>query len=77
MEKYGYPELTPEIKNQILGLNAARLFGIDVDEARKAIRADKLTQLKEEYRLNPAPSNTQYGWVWVGNDPPTVPVGPG
>src|SRR6185436_13088281 len=26
MEKYKYPELTDEIKNQILGLNAAKLF---------------------------------------------------
>ena len=31
MEKYKYPELTDEIKNQILGLNAAKLFGIDVE----------------------------------------------
>src|SRR5439155_18079229 len=27
MEKYKYPELTDEIKNQVLGLNAAKLFG--------------------------------------------------
>jgi hypothetical protein len=31
--------------------------------------------LREEYRKNPTPSNTQYGWVWVGGDrEPTVPV---
>jgi predicted TIM-barrel fold metal-dependent hydrolase len=77
MEKYGYPELTTHVKNQILGLNAARLFGIDVNEARKAIRTDKLTQIREEYRRNPAPSNTQYGWVWVGDGTPNIPVGPG
>jgi predicted TIM-barrel fold metal-dependent hydrolase len=76
MKKYGYPELTDEIKNQILGLNAAKLFGIDVKAKRQAIKADKLTRLKEDYRKNPSPSNTQYGWVWVedGRDP-TVPVG--
>jgi uncharacterized protein len=75
-KKYGYSDLTDEIKNQILGLNAAKLFGIDVKAKRQAIKADKLTRLKEEYRRNPAPSNTQYGWVWVGEDqPPTVPVG--
>ncbi len=76
MEKYKYPELTDEIKNQILGLNAAKLFGIDVKAKRQAIKADKLTQLREEYRKQPAPSNTQYGWVWVEDGrEPTVPVG--
>jgi predicted TIM-barrel fold metal-dependent hydrolase len=76
MEKYKYAELTEAVKDQILGLNAAKLFGVDPKAKRQAIKADKLTQLKEEYRRNPAPSNTQYGWVWVedGGDP-TVPVG--
>jgi predicted TIM-barrel fold metal-dependent hydrolase len=75
VEKYKYPELTDAVKDQILGLNAARLFGVDPKAKRQAIKADKLTQLREEYRRNPAPSNTQYGWVWVGGDEPTVPVG--
>src|SRR5437016_3378338 len=75
-EKYKYPELTDEVKNQIFGLNAARLFGVDVKARRQAIKADKLTLLREQYRQDPAPSNTQYGWVWVGDDQePTVPVG--
>jgi predicted TIM-barrel fold metal-dependent hydrolase len=76
MKKHGYAELTDEVKNQILGLNAAKLFGIDVKEKRKAIKADKLTRLKDEYRRDPSPSNTQYGWVWVEDGrEPTVPVG--
>jgi predicted TIM-barrel fold metal-dependent hydrolase len=76
MQKYKYPALTEEIKNQIFGLNAAKLLGIDPKAKRQAIKADKLTQLKEEYRQNPQPSNTQYGWVWVedGHEP-TIPVG--
>lgn len=76
MDKFKYPELTDAVKDQILGLNAAKLFGVDPKAKRQAIKADKLTQLKEEYRKNPQPSNTQYGWVWVedGRDP-TVPVG--
>ena len=45
MDKYKYPELTDEIKNQILGLNAAKLFGIDRegeaagDQGRQAVAA--------------------------------------
>jgi len=76
MKKYGYSELTAEIKNKILGLNAAKLFGINVEDARKAIKTDKLTMLKEEYRKNPEPSNTQFGWVWTGDvKDATTPVG--
>ena len=76
MERYRYPQLTDEIKNQIFGLNAARLFGVNVQAQRRAIQADRLTQLRDERRQNPAPSNTQYGWLWVddGRDP-TLPVG--
>jgi predicted TIM-barrel fold metal-dependent hydrolase len=76
IEKYKYPPLTDEVKNQILGLNAARLFGLDPKAKRQAIKADKLTRLREEYRRDPAPSNTQYGWVWVEDgQEPTIPVG--
>ena len=37
----------------------------------QAIKADKLTRLREEYQRDPAPSNTQYGSVWVedGHEP--------
>jgi uncharacterized protein len=78
IDKHGYPELTDAVKGQILGLNAARLFGVDPKAARTAIKADRLSQLREQYRQQPAPSNTQYGWVWVedGNEP-TLPVGAG
>jgi hypothetical protein len=76
IEKHKYPELTDAVKNQIFGLNAAKLFGIDPAAKRSAIKADKLTDLRRDYRQNPSPSNTQYGWVWVDDDrEPTVPVG--
>jgi predicted TIM-barrel fold metal-dependent hydrolase len=75
IEKYKYPQLTKATKDKILGLNAAKLFGIDPKAKRKAIKADKLTKLREEFRQHPMPSNTQYGWVWVGDKKPTVPVG--
>jgi predicted TIM-barrel fold metal-dependent hydrolase len=75
-EKFKYPELTDEVKNKILGLNAAKLFGIDVKAARNLIKADKLTRLKEEYQRDPHPTNTQYGWVWTSDgNQPTIPIG--
>jgi predicted TIM-barrel fold metal-dependent hydrolase len=78
MEKYKYPELTDAVKEQIFGLNAARVFGVDPKASRQAIKADKLTRLREEYLRDPSPSNTQYGWVWVEDGrEPTIPVGEG
>jgi hypothetical protein len=77
VEKFGYAELTPAIKNQIFGLNAARILGVDPHMKRRAVQADKLSQIKREYRGNALPSNTQYGWVWVDErgKEPTTPVG--
>jgi predicted TIM-barrel fold metal-dependent hydrolase len=77
MDKFKYPQLTNTIKNQILGLNAARLFNVNVKAQRQAIQSDNLTKLCQEYRQNPYPSNTQFGWIWVderGREP-TAPVG--
>jgi len=75
MKKHEYAELTDKVKEQILGLNAAKLFGVDPKAAWKAIKTDKLSLLREEYRKDARPSNTQYGWVWVGEGEPTAPVG--
>ena len=76
IDKHQYPELTGEIKDKILGLNAAKLFGIDPAANRQAIKTDKLSDLRRDYRRNPTPSNTQYGWVWLEDGrQPTVPVG--
>lgn len=63
--KYGYKQLTPEIKAKIFGLNAARIYKIDVKAKRAAIKNDQIEQLRSEYLENPRPANTQYGWVWV------------
>jgi predicted TIM-barrel fold metal-dependent hydrolase len=45
-DRYGYPALTPEIKQKVLGLNAARLFGIDPVAQRCALATDPLTGAK-------------------------------
>ena len=44
-ERYGYPELTAEVKAKILGRNAARIYGIDLTAARHA--RDDLDWLRE------------------------------
>jgi uncharacterized protein len=63
--KFGYKQLTPEIKAKVFGLNAARIYKIDVNQKRNAIKNDQIAQLKQEYLENPSPSNTQFGWIWT------------
>ena len=47
-ERYGYPALTPEIKAKVLGLNAARLHGLDPAKGR--CRFDKAELQDVRYR---------------------------
>ena len=45
-ERYGYPELTHRLKAKILGLNAARVYGVDPERARAAARGDDLSWVR-------------------------------
>ena len=42
-QRYGYPEITPEMKRKVLGLNAARLYGVTPD-------VTKYTEVPDDYR---------------------------
>ena len=62
--RLGYAPLTPGVKTQILGLNAARLYGLDPKARRDPVPADFVSRLKAAYLdEGPRPSLTQYGWV--------------
>jgi hypothetical protein len=60
-ERYGYPALTPERKAKIFGLNAARVYKLDLDELRRAQTSDAVTRIREEYANTPRPSHQTYG----------------
>jgi hypothetical protein len=63
-EKFGYQKLTKEDKAKIFGLNAAKLYGIDVKAQRKALPDDTLSRLKAEYAENGGMrDNAAHGWV--------------
>jgi hypothetical protein len=49
-ERFGYPELTPEIKARILGGNAARVYGIDLAQARATAEGDDLAWVRAAAR---------------------------
>jgi ribosomal protein L13E len=44
IDGYGFPPLTEEVKRKILGLNAARLLGIDVDTLTKQTARDEFAK---------------------------------
>lgn len=59
-ERYGYPEITPEIRAKIFGLNAAAAYGIDVAQAL-ARRRDELGRRRAVYRERPNPAFATWG----------------
>ena len=64
IDKHGYAPLTRAAKEQIFGLNAARVFGVDVTAKRNEIPKDYLTRIKMAYLdEGAAPSHHWYGWV--------------
>jgi len=64
IEKHQYQSLTREVKARIFGLNAARVFGIDVVATRNAVPKDYIGRLRMSYlEEGPEPSHRLYGWV--------------
>jgi predicted TIM-barrel fold metal-dependent hydrolase len=64
IEKQGYLRLTREVKGKIFGLNAARVFGIDVTAKRNEVPKDYLARMRMSYlEEGPEPSHRLYGWV--------------
>jgi predicted TIM-barrel fold metal-dependent hydrolase len=49
-ERHGYAELTDAVKRKVFGLNAAQLYGQDVDATRCALDADQLAASKPAYQ---------------------------
>ena len=64
VDAHGYQPLTRQVKEQIFGLNAARLFSVDVKAKRNELPKDYLSQMKMAYLdEGPTPSHRFYGWI--------------
>jgi uncharacterized protein len=64
-KRFGYSPLTTAVKRKILGLNAARLYGVDPEARRNPLPGDyvdRLRRLSAEAGFGER-SNLQYGWV--------------
>lgn len=63
-EKFGYEKLSKQDKANIFGLNAAKIYGIDVNQRLKALPVDSLSQLKTTYLEGGGQrDNAAQGWV--------------
>ena len=63
-EKFGYAKITKEDKRKIFGLNAARVYGVDVKEKRNAFPKDALERLKTSYLDQGGHrDHAPHGWV--------------
>ncbi len=64
VQKHGYAALTRPVKEQIFGMNAARVFGVDVNAKRNELPKDYVSRMKMAYLdEGGAPSHRWYGWV--------------
>lgn len=64
VERSRYAPLTRSVKAQIFGLNAAHIFGVDVNAKRNEIPKDYLSRMKMAYLAEGAfPSHRWYGWI--------------
>ena len=63
-EKFGYQKLTKDDKAKIFGLNAAKLYKVDVEAKRNPLPSEALTKFKVAYKeAGGQPSNKYPGWV--------------
>ncbi len=60
-DKYNYPALDAVQKQKVFGLNAASVYGVDVDAIKRKTELDPVGATKAEYLETPNPSHQTYG----------------
>jgi uncharacterized protein len=60
-DKYGYPEITPQLRAKIFGLNAAKVYKISAEEVKMRVRGDKVARERLAYMERPEPHYMTYG----------------
>lgn len=59
--KYGYPEITPQLRAKIFGLNAAKVYSISAEEVKRYTRRDRIAHERLAYLEHPEPHFLTYG----------------
>ncbi len=60
-EQHGYPEITPELRAKVFGLNAIKPYGISMNEVIQRAANDLISTDRLAYRQNPNPHFRTYG----------------
>jgi predicted TIM-barrel fold metal-dependent hydrolase len=60
-ERYSYPTISYEARNSIFGLNAAAVYGLDVEGIRRQAHTDPIARIKQAYLTRPNPGFRTYG----------------
>ncbi len=60
-ERYGYPEITPQIRAKIFGLNALRVYEVDSAVLRQHLAHDRVQRQRSERMNAPDPAFLTYG----------------
>jgi uncharacterized protein len=60
-DRYGYPEITPELRAKIFGLNATRPYRISAEEVKLRARGDKMARERLAYLERPEPHYLTHG----------------
>ena len=61
IEEHGYPELTPELRAKVFGLNGAAVYGVDPPAQRKKAESDPVARRKTAYLDQAEPAFETYG----------------
>jgi hypothetical protein len=60
-EKFGYPEVTPELRAKVFGLNALKPYGLDLAAIRRTFLADTMSREKAVAADRADPTFATYG----------------
>jgi predicted TIM-barrel fold metal-dependent hydrolase len=60
-ERHGYPEITPQLRAKIFGLNALRIYPVPKDVLGEHLKGDRVATARAEYRERPDPAFVTYG----------------
>ncbi|UCH49305.1 MAG: amidohydrolase family protein [Betaproteobacteria bacterium] len=60
-ERFGYPEITPDIRAKVFGLNATKPYRINVADVSKYAKSDHIARRRVAYQNNPQPHFQTYG----------------
>ena len=60
-ERYGYPEITDEVRAKVFGLNALKPYAISLDEARMRAHDDRVEKRRADYVDRRDPHHLTFG----------------